>query len=434
MHRPSPRVPPISNCLHRLALAAALAVASTSVLPADDWPQWLGPDRDAVSDETGLLDSWPEGGPPVVWRRPIGQGFSSVSVLGDRLFTLEAEGVTRDGLVEDQSHEYVVAISAVDGTTIWRTRIDESFADARGSGPRSTPTLDGDRLFVLSSPGKLTAVALDDGRLLWQRDLVGELGGELPLWGYSASPLVAGERVLIAGGGENHAILAFDRSDGRLIWHVGSSPPSYSSPVIGTLAGVRQVVFLQGDRIVAVSPEGEELWSHPWEVINRINVATPRLLPGDRVFVSTSYDVGAVVLQVTRSGDGGLEVRELWRNREMKNHFNGSVLAEGKLYGFDNATLECLDPETGEACWAHRGLGKGSLLLADGKLIVLSERGRLALVAVDPTEYREISGFQLVRARTWTPPTLAHGRLYVRTEEELMQLDLRADRGEGGSR
>jgi outer membrane protein assembly factor BamB len=419
-------------------LLGALAPTGSPALHADDWPQWLGPHRDGVSEETGLLDVWPEGGPPVLWRRPLGQGFSSVSVRGDRLFTLESEGVTRDGLVEDRSHEYVVAISAADGATLWRTRIDESWPDARGSGPRSTPTLAGDRLFVLSSRGKLTALALDDGRLHWQRDLVGELGGETPLWGYAASPLVLDERVLIAGGGDGHAILAFHRDDGRLLWHVGSSPPSYSSPVAGTLAGVAQVVFLQGDRVVAVSPEGEELWSHPWEVINRINVATPRLLPGDRVFVSTSYDVGAAMLQVVRS-EGRLTVRELWRNREMKNHFHGVVVADGKLYGFDNAILECLDPDTGEACWAHRGLGKGSLLLADGKLIALSERGRLALVAIDPTGYREISAFQLVRARTWTGPTLAHGRLYVRTEEELMQLDLRgeksgADRSEGVAR
>jgi outer membrane protein assembly factor BamB len=417
-----------------LALGVALGVALPAA--ADDWPQWLGPERNATSRETGLLEAWPANGPPVVWRRSIGQGFSSVSVLGDRLFTVEAEGVTHDGLINGangESHEHVTAISARDGATLWRTRIDASFADARGSGPRSTPALDGDRLFVLSSPGKLTALALDDGRLLWQRDLVGELGGETPLWGYSASPLVDGEHVVIAGGGADHALLAFHRSDGRIVWHTGSSPPSYASPVAGVLAGVRQLVFLQGDRVLAVTPEGEELWSYPWEVINRINVATPRLLPGDRVFVSTSYDVGAAMLQVVR-GERGLEVRELWRNREMKNHFHGSVLAGGRLYGFDNATLECLDPGSGAACWAHRGLGKGSLLLADGKLVVLSERGRLALVAVDPEGYREISAFDLVRARTWTGPTLAHGRLYVRTEQELMQLDLRPDAASGGAR
>ncbi|HVS13540.1 MAG TPA: PQQ-binding-like beta-propeller repeat protein [Thermoanaerobaculia bacterium] len=408
----------------RVALLLVAALTSPA-LSTDDWPQWLGPARDGTSPETGLLAAWPAEGPPVVWRRPLGQGFSAVTVRGDRLYTLESEGVTRDGLIEDASHEYVVSLAASDGATLWRTRIDASFADQRGSGPRSSPTLDGDRLYVLSSPGKLTALALADGRLLWQRDLVGEHGGELPIWGYAASPWVEGTRVMVAGGGEGRAILAFDRDDGALLWSRGSSPPSYSSPVAGALAGVRQVVFLQGDRVLAVTPDGEELWSHPWEVVNRINIATPLLLDGDRVFVSTSYDVGAVMLRVVAEGDR-LAVREVWRNREMKNHFHGSVLAGGRLYGFDNATFKCLDPQTGATCWAHRGLGKGSLIHADGRLVVLSERGRLALVAVDPDAYREVSGFQLVQARTWTAPTLAHGRLYVRTEEELFQLDLRA--------
>ena len=366
-----------------------------------------------------------------MWRRPIGQGFSEITAAGGVLYTLAADGISADGVAaggESSTSEYALALRAEDGSEVWRTPLDKAYADDRGSGPRSSPTVWRDRVFVLTGYGKLYALARRDGAVLWRRDLVADHGGRIPMWGYSASVLVDGDRLYVAGGAEQGSILAFAPESGELVWSAGSSHPSYASPVPADLAGRHQIVFLQGDRLVGMSPEGEELWSFPWPVINNINVATPVLLPGDRVFVSTSYDVGAAVVQIRRAGDR-LEAVEVWRSGVMKNHFHASVYWQGHLYGFDNAFLTCIDASTGAERWRARGMGKGSLVVAGGKLIVLSERGRLVLAALDPTAYRELSSHQVVEARSWTAPSLSDRQLYVRTESELVRLDLRAQGG-----
>lgn len=411
-----------------LAAMAALALMTTTAVAADDWTQFRGPARDGISKETGLLPSWPAGGPPEVWRRPIGQGFSAVTVANGTLYTLAADGISPDGMASGETSEYAVALRASDGGELWRTALDRAYADDRGSGPRSSPTLWRDRLFVLSGYGKLYALARSDGSVLWRRDLVAEHGGRIPMWGYSASVLVEGDVLYVAGGSETGSILAFSPTTGELQWSAGSSHPSYASPVAGDLAGRRQIVFLQGDRLVGMSPDGTELWAYPWPVINNINVATPLLLPDDRVFVSTSYDVGAAVVQVRRAGDR-FEATEVWRSGVMKNHFHASVHWQGHIYGFDNAFLTCIDAATGAERWRARGFGKGSVLVADGKLIVLSERGRLVLAALDPERFVEISSHQVAEARSWTAPSLADGQLYVRNERELVRLDLLAAGG-----
>jgi outer membrane protein assembly factor BamB len=402
----------------------------------DDWPQWRGPRRDGISTEGGLLESWPEEGPPIRWRRPVGQGFSGVSVRDGRLYTLDSQGVSHDGILEEEASELAIALRASDGRELWRTRLDDAFADWRGSGSRSSPTVTAERIFVLTARGSLVALDLD-GKVLWRRDLLAEHGGELPLWGFAASPLVvaSGDRslVVVGAGGEQAGVVAYDARSGDLVWKADSGPVGYSSPIVAELGGTRQIVLVQGDRIVGVSLDGRLLWSQPWPVVNNINVATAVDLGDDRLFVSTSYDVGSVVLEVRRDeGDdagAGFEAREVWRNRAMKNHFHTSILWRGHLYGFDNATLECIDAATGEETWAHRGLGKGSLILAGGKLIVLGERGRLVLAEADPERFEEISSVQLVRGRSWTAPTLADGFLYVRTESEILSLDLRREGG-----
>jgi outer membrane protein assembly factor BamB len=417
-------------CGRRLRRAALLALllAPASLALADDWGQFRGPARDGVSRETGLLERWPEGGPSQIWRRPIGQGFSGVTVTEGVLFTLAADGISSDGVAAGDTSEYAVALRSEDGGEIWRTTIDRAYVDHRGSGPRSSPTVWRDRVFVLSGYGKLYALSRRDGSVLWRRELVEEHGGRLPMWGYSASVLVDGDLLFVAGGGETGSILAFRPESGELAWSAGSSHPSYASPVATELAGLRQVVFLQGDRLVGMGHEGEELWTYPWPVINNINVATPLVLPADRVFVSTSYDVGAAVVRISRSGER-FEVAEVWRSGVMKNHFHASVYWRGHIYGFDNAFLTCIEAATGRELWRARGLGKGSVLIADGKLIVLSERGRLVLAELDHEAFREISAHQVFEARAWTAPSLSEGQLYLRSESELVRLDLRAPGG-----
>lgn len=395
------------------AAAASLAAAFAAPLSAENWPQWRGQERDGQSPETGLALAWGEDGPPIAWQRPAGGGFSSVTSVDGRLYTAWASG--------DQ--EVVVALDAAGGQELWRTSIGPLYENQRGGGPRSTPTVNGDRLFVQGAAGRLAAVALADGELLWSRDLVAELGAAVPIWGFSASPLVVGERVIVPVGGEGHAVAAFHPSDGRLLWSAHDDAASYSSAVLAQLAGREQIVVLTGQSVSGFSLDGEVLWTHPWPVVNNINIATPLPIDEHRVFVSTSYDVGAVMLEIT-DGDDGLQATEVWRDRVMKNHFQDSVRRGDHLYGFDNAFLKCIEIATGEQRWAHRGFGKGQLVLVGDRMIVLGERGALAVVQATPEGYRELAAARLPTQRYWTPPTLADGRLYVRTESDLFAFAL----------
>jgi outer membrane protein assembly factor BamB len=392
---------------------ALLLICSIDSAAAADWPRWRGPNHDGSSPETDLALSWGEGGPEIAWQRPVGQGFSTVASVDGRLYTAWASA--------DQ--EVVVALDATDGRELWSTAIGPLYENERGGGPRSTPTIDGDRLFVQNASGRLVSVALDDGELLWSRDLVGELGAEVPIWGFSASPLVVGERVVVPVGGDGQAVAAFHRSDGRLLWSAHDDAASYSSAVLTELGGREQIVVLTGQSVSGFSLDGQVLWTHPWPVVNNINVTTPLSVGDSRLFVSTSYDVGAAVLEIAASDDG-LQATEVWRERVMRNHFQDSVRVGRYLYGFDNAFLKCITIDTGEQRWVHRGFGKGQLLRVGDRLVVLGERGLLAVVEATPEGYRELASGRLPTQRYWTPPTLSDRRLYVRTESELFALAL----------
>jgi outer membrane protein assembly factor BamB len=399
--------------LPALIAIAALMAGSTIPCAAESWPHWRGPQRDGSSSETEVALSWGESGPSIAWQRPVGQGFSSVASVDGRLYTAWAS----------DDREVVVALNAADGREAWSTAIGPLYENERGGGPRSTPSIDGDRLFIQGAAGRMAAVALADGRPLWSRDLVAELGAEVPIWGFSASPLVVGEQVVVPVGGEGQAVAAFHRADGRLLWSAHDDAAGYSSAVLTELAGREQIVVLTGQSISGFSLGGEVLWTHPWPVINNINVATPLPVGGNRLFVSTSYDVGAVLLEIS-ADDDGLRAAEVWRDRVMKNHFQDSVRLGDHLYGFDNAFLKCIEIATGEQVWGHRGFGKGQLLRVGERLIVVGERGSLAVVEATPAGYRELAAASLPTQRYWTPPTLADGRLYVRTESDLFAIAL----------
>ena len=395
----------------------ALSVAlSGAVLAAPaDWPQYRGPRRDGLSAETGLLAAWPAGGPKVLWRASLGNGYSGLAVAGGRVFTLFGNG--RD--------EYAVAFDAASGKELWRARTDADRRDGQGSGPRSTPTVDGARVYALSALGKLHALDAASGARRWSVDLAAEYGARVPAWGVSTSPLVEGELLLVdAGGRAGHSLLALEKESGKLAWASETDQAGYSAPLAVTVDGVRQVLFFTGTSLVSVSPaDGKAFWRVPWETGYDVNAAMPVFVPPDRVFISSGYDKGAQVLRIRRQG-GGAAVEPVWRSRVMKNHFNSSVLVDGFLYGFDDGTFKCIEAASGEERWAQRGFAKGSLLAAGGHLWVLSERGLLALVEATPEAYREKARHQLFEAKTWTMPSLSDGRLFVRSEKELVALDV----------
>ncbi|HYN23066.1 MAG TPA: PQQ-binding-like beta-propeller repeat protein [Thermoanaerobaculia bacterium] len=402
------------------ALSLSLALLAAGSAAALDWPQFLGVNRDGVSAETDLPRSWPAEGPRVVWKRAIGEGYSGISVVGDRLYTMDSDGTT----------EYVLALEAGSGKEVWRVPAGPKLIDSMGNGPRTTPTLDGGTVYAMGSHGRLLALKAADGAKIWEVDLPQSFGAKRPNWGYSGSPLIDGDLLILeVGGKDGRGVVAFEKATGKVRWGALDGDAAYSSPVVMTIGGIKQYVVTRraGSQTVALRPDGSVLWTHPgpFSVI-----ASALLIPPDRVYVSGGDDAGAVLMRIKIEGgtEGGkATVEELWKNRTMKNHFNNAVLVGPHLYGFDNATFKCLSIATGEQTWASRGLGKGSLLAADGNLlIVLSDQGTLLLVEATPGAYTELARFQAMEGKAWTAPTLANGRLYLRDHDEIVALEMKA--------
>jgi outer membrane protein assembly factor BamB len=405
--------------------ALSLCAASLAAGPAAavDWPQFRGVNRDGVSRETEVARSWPAEGPRVLWRRAIGEGYSSISAVGDRLYTMDSDGTT----------EYVIALEAGSGKEIWRVPAGPKLNDAMGNGPRTTPTVDGATLYAMGSEGRLLALKAADGAKLWEVDLPAAFGAKRPNWGYSGSPLIDGDLLILeVGGKDNRGVVAFEKKTGKVRWGALDGDPAYASPMLMTIGGVKQYVLTRraGSQTVALRPDGSLLWSHPgpFSVI-----ASALFVPPDMVYVSGGDDAGAVLMRITVDS-GKASVQELWKTRTMKNHFNNAVLVGDHLYGFDNATFKCLSVQSGEETWAYRGLGKGSLLVADRNLlVVLSDRGSLLLVEATPTAYTELARFQAMEGKAWTSPALANGRLYLRDEDEILALDMKPSGGSPGT-
>jgi outer membrane protein assembly factor BamB len=380
-----------------------------------DWPQFRGVNRDGVSAETDLPRSWPAEGPRVVWKRAIGEGYSGISVAGDRLYTMDSDGTT----------EYVLALEAGSGKEVWRVPAGPKLIDSMGNGPRTTPTLDEGTVYTMGSHGRLLALKAADGAKVWEVDLPQAFGAKRPNWGYSGSPLIDGDLLILeVGGKENRGVVAFEKATGKVRWGALDGDAAYSSPVVMTIGGIKQYVVPRraGSQTVALRPDGSVLWTHPgpFSVI-----ASALFIPPDKVYVSGGDDAGAVLMRIRTEG-GKARVEELWKTRTMKNHFNNAVLVGDHLYGFDNATFKCLSVATGEPAWASRGLGKGSLLAADGNLlIVLSDTGTLLLVEATPDAYTELARFQAMEGKAWTAPTLANGRLYLRDNDEIVALEMK---------
>jgi outer membrane protein assembly factor BamB len=375
----------------------------------DDWPQWRGPKQDGISHETGLLDQWPEKGPAELWRVPLGNGFSGVSV-GERAFTLYG---TNDG-------EFAAAYGVADGKCLWKTRLSDLLKnDSYGDGPRATPAIEAGRVYALSGSGAVRCLDAADGHVVWGCDLLQKFGGKPPEYGYSASPVVMGNMlVVVVGAGKGNSLVAFNKANGNVLWTALDDKIGYSTPCEVTIDGVRQIIVLMGEAIVGVSPaDGKEYWRQEWKTELDANVATP-IVSKNQLFISTGYSTGCAVFSLSAKG-GKPSAKKLWANKEMKNYFSTSVLLDGFLYGFNNNKLTCLDFRTGKTRWKTGGFNRGSLLAADGKLIIYGDQGILALAEISPDAYKELAKFKFCDERTWTVPTLSGGRLFLRNETEL---------------
>jgi len=381
----------------------------------DDWPQWRGPNRDGISKETGLLKNWPASGPKVLWRVPTGQGYAGIVIAKGRGYTMIGEGES----------EFIISFDPANGKEVWRVKADGMFYNDQGNGPRSTPLVDGEIVYSLSGNGKLHALSTKDGKTVWSHDLRGEYGGKIPQWGISTTPLVEGNLLIVdVGGNSGHSVMAFNKANGKVVWKSESDIPGYSAPIAITVNGMRQALVFTGSRLVSLAPtDGKLFWSYDWETRYDVNAATPVFIPPDKIFISSNYGKGSALLQ-TKANNGKATMQEVWKGREMKNHFSSSILYENHLYGFDDAFLTCLDVATGQPKWQQRGFNKGSLLFADGHLIVLGEYGKLALVEATPAGYKEKANVEILKGRCWTVPTLAGGKLYLRNQSEMLCLEV----------
>jgi outer membrane protein assembly factor BamB len=417
------RVLPVVFLPRGLTVLVACAVLVTlpgepSAQATSEWPQWRGPGRDGRSPETGLLQAWPAGGPPLAWKASgAGTGYSSMVSSGGRVYTLGARG----------GSEHVVAFDLASGRTLWEVPNGRLFTNDRGDGPRSTPTLDGDRLYVLGASGDLSCLHAADGTRAWTVNVFRQFGGRNPRWGLSESPLIAGDRVLVNAGGPNASIVALDKRKGTVLWRSQSDEAGYSSAVLHTVGGMQQAIFFTGQRAVGVDVrDGRLLWEYA-KVANRVaNIATP-IVRDNRVFLSSDYGTGAALLRLQPSGDD-VAVEEVYFTREMRNHHSSSVLVGDHLYGFSSAILTALRFDDGEMAWRDRSVGKGSVIYADNRLYLYSENGVVGLADASPAGYSEKGRFSLQTgaAHTWSHPIIAGGHLLLRDQDTIHAYDVRA--------
>lgn len=381
-----------------------------------DWPQWRGPARDAVSHETGLLTRWPASGPPILWKVRGGEGFSSLAISEGRVYTL----------VDRENIEWVICLDADSGKELWKVQSAASYKEGQGgNGPRSTPTVDGRLVYTLGATGSLLCLEKNSGKVLWKQNILRDFNAPNLQWGVSTSPLVEGNLLLVNVGGPGASIVAFDKLTGKVVWKNLDDIAGYASPIAITVDGLREIVFFGGRAVFGVSPEDGKLhWRHEWLTSSDMNIATP-IYSKPHLFISSGRGTGSGVFRLSRDGNS-VRSQVQRTSRTMQNHFNSCVLVGDYLYGFDNAILKCMRLDTGEVMWADRSVGKGSLVAAQGHLFIVGEQGEVGVAEATPQAYREHGRVQVLEYKSWTPPALAGGKLYLRDQQSIACLDLRA--------
>jgi outer membrane protein assembly factor BamB len=377
---------------------------------AADWPQLLGPSRNGTSTETALVDTWPRKGPPVVWQRPVGEGYASPVVAAGRLILFHRVG----------DEDVVESLEARTGKPQWKYPYRTNFESpyGKGNGTRSTPVVAADRVYTLGGGGQLHCLDLKTGRKVWAKELHELYRVPRSFFGVGTTPLVEGKLLIVNVGGEGAGVVAFDRENGKEVWKATSHEASYSSPIAATVDGVRHVFVFTRTGLVSVSPaDGKVRFTKRWRsrIDASVNAAMPVLVGGDHLFLSSSYNTGAVLLKVKKDG-----VEEVWKNQtSLSAHFSTPVAVGEQLYGFDGrqeegAVLRCIDWKTGKVRWTEKDYGCGSMVAAGKKLFVLSEHGDLALLEANPARYTEKARATVLGSPCRAHLALANGLLYGR--------------------
>ena len=425
------------------AMAAACLAGAGLATSADaaDWPQWRGEQRDGRSGETGLLKAWPKDGPPLAWRsKGLGKGYSSLAVVDGNIYTLGDVG----------EKQYVHALSAEDGSHLWKTEIGPGWDD-EFIGARSTPTVDGDRVFAVSTEGLLLSLDRKTGKVQWKRNIPADFGGNLMQamgqysWKWSESPLVDGDRVIVTPGADDALLVAVNKNTGKEIWRTakgdknlgekGRDGAGYSSVMVADLAGKRQYVQLLGRGVIGVDTESGKLLWHYGGVANDVaNISTP-VISGNQIFVSTGYNTGSALIEISAAGDG-FKAEEIYflDPKVMQNHHGGFILHDGYIYsgtGHKKGFPLAVKMDNGDVAWGpirNEGRGSAAVAFAEDRFYFRYENGLMVLFEATPKEYVERGSFQIpdVRQFSWSAPVIADGHLFLREQDDLFAYDLRA--------
>jgi outer membrane protein assembly factor BamB len=406
-------------------LVALGFVAFTLPAGADDWPQWRGPQRNGVSKETGLLQEWPRGRPKLLWElKDIGSGYSTPSVVGDRIYLMSNRG----------DEESVLALDVKDGTTVWSMPVGKvgKNGDPQYPGTRSTPTVDGDVLYALGSDGDLACLEMGRGQLRWKKNLRTEFQGRPGRWAYAESPLIDGNVLVCTPGGAKATLVALDKKDGSVIWKSavpGGDEAAYASPVVARVDGAREYIQFLARGVVGVDARtGRFLWRYARTAERSpANIPTP-VFHDSLVFSSTGLGGGGAA-RLTPDKEG-VSAAEVYFSRQLANPIGGVVRVGDYLYGTNTRSLFCVEFATGKSRWENRSVGQGSICYADGRLYVRGEStGDVALVAASPDSYQEKGRLHQPdrsREKAWPYPVVANGRLYLRDQNVLLCYDVKA--------
>lgn len=386
-----------------LIALAVIFFAVTADLRADDWPQFRGPSANSISNEIGWNAKWPENGPNVLWRFNAGVGFSSMAVVNNCVYTM---GNT-------DNVDTIFCLDAKTGKVIWKHSYNCPTVNSY-PGPRVTPTVNQGKVYTISRMGHVFCLDAKTGKKVWAKNLLSDFAGRNPGWNFAASPVIDGDMVIIEPGGRGTSLVALDKNNGQTIWKAGDDRPSYCTPYIYDRNGKKTIATMNVYGLVLTNlASGEEIWRYPWKTKHNVNASTPTVF-GDKIFISSGYGHGGALVKVNQS-------TPIWQHTKIRTQMHTCVLWKGKLYGFDDGSkMTCLDFETGEVHWTNSSPGIGALIIADGKLIVLSDRGELMVASATETGFNPISKAKVLDGRCWVLPVLSNGRIFCKTNEGKM--------------
>lgn len=407
-----------------IALVALLLLMTTvpALAQSSDWAQWGGPQRNFKSEAKGLAATWPVTGPRRLWQRELGEGYSAIAVEHGMLFTMYRKG----------ENEVVIALDAATGNNVWEYSYAAPFSPeydmSNGPGPHATPLVTSNFVFSSGATGKLHCLDKKSGKVLWSHDLINEFHGTLRVNGYSCSPIAYKDKIVMMVGGPASSLVAFNQKDGSVVWKKHDFRNSTSSPIVINVDGQDQLVAFMYSEVVGVDPNnGNLLWSHPHPVDHGLNTSTPVWGSDNLLFISSGYDGGSRVIKLNRSGDK-TTVEELWAHRLMRVHFTDAIRVGDVVYGssgdFGPAPFTAIEVKTGKVLWRNRSFPRASFLLADGRFIILDEDGQLLLATATPEGLTVTSKVAVLTSQSWTVPSLAGTRLYLRDRKNIMALEL----------